>query len=74
MLNRRCGGTDLMKRKPPGWPDYIEAKRSAGGLRYCWNDGRAPPPIGMPDLGRQVFDRRAPDSAMDVRSKQAEVA
>ena len=26
-----------MKRKPPGWPDYMEAKHSAGGLRYYWN-------------------------------------
>jgi hypothetical protein len=26
-----------MKRKPPGWPDYMEAKPSAGGLRYYWN-------------------------------------
>jgi hypothetical protein len=26
-----------MKRKPPGWPDYMEAKPSASGLRYYWN-------------------------------------
>jgi hypothetical protein len=26
-----------MKRKPPGWPDYMEAKRSVSGLRYYWN-------------------------------------
>jgi len=26
-----------MKRKPPGWPDYMEAKRSTGGLRFYWN-------------------------------------
>lgn len=26
-----------MKRKPPGWPDYMEAKPSARGLRYYWN-------------------------------------
>jgi hypothetical protein len=26
-----------MKRKPPGWPDYMEAKASSGVLRYYWN-------------------------------------
>jgi hypothetical protein len=26
-----------MKRKPPGWPDYMEAKPSLCGLRYYWN-------------------------------------
>ncbi|MCC8963839.1 site-specific integrase [Bradyrhizobium sp. Pear76] len=26
-----------MKRKPPGWPDYMEAKQTASGLRYYWN-------------------------------------
>jgi hypothetical protein len=26
-----------MKRKPPGWPKYMEAKPLAGGIRYFWN-------------------------------------
>jgi hypothetical protein len=26
-----------LKRKPPGWPDYMLAKRIAGGVRYYWN-------------------------------------
>jgi len=26
-----------MKRKPPGWPKYMEAKLVAGGIRYFWN-------------------------------------
>jgi hypothetical protein len=26
-----------MKRKPPGWPKYMEAKPLAGGTRYYWN-------------------------------------
>src|SRR6516162_7534613 len=26
-----------MKRKPPGWPKYMEAKTLAGGIRYFWN-------------------------------------
>ena len=26
-----------MKRKPPGWPDYMEAKPSANGVRYYWS-------------------------------------
>jgi hypothetical protein len=26
-----------MRRKPPGWPDYMEAKPTATGLRYYWN-------------------------------------
>jgi hypothetical protein len=26
-----------LKRKPPGWPDYMLAKRVAGGVRYYWN-------------------------------------
>ena len=26
-----------MKRKPPGWPDYMEPKTTPGGLRYYWN-------------------------------------
>jgi hypothetical protein len=26
-----------MKRKPPGWPKYMEAKPLAGGIRYYWN-------------------------------------
>src|SRR6478752_7063323 len=34
---RRCNGADLMKRKPPGWPDYMLAKPSKGVVRYYWN-------------------------------------
>jgi hypothetical protein len=26
-----------MKRKPLGWPDYMEAKPSKGVVRYYWN-------------------------------------
>jgi hypothetical protein len=26
-----------MKRKPAGWPDYMEAKPTSGGVRYYWN-------------------------------------
>ncbi|MBR1149054.1 hypothetical protein [Bradyrhizobium sp. JYMT SZCCT0428] len=26
-----------MKRKPLGWPDYMEPKPSKGGVRYYWN-------------------------------------
>jgi hypothetical protein len=26
-----------MKRKPPGWPKYMEAKPVAGAIRYFWN-------------------------------------
>lgn len=26
-----------MKRKPPGWPKYMEAKPGTGGVRYFWN-------------------------------------
>jgi hypothetical protein len=27
----------MKRKKPPGWPDYMEAKRSASGVRYYWN-------------------------------------
>ena len=26
-----------MRKKSPGWPQYMEQKRSGGGLRYFWN-------------------------------------
>jgi len=26
-----------MKRRPPGWPDYMEGKLSASGVRYYWS-------------------------------------
>lgn len=43
-----------MKRKPPGWPKYMEPKHSASGLHYYWNAPSWARKRGFPITGQAL--------------------
>jgi excisionase family DNA binding protein len=67
----------MIKQQTPIPPRGLTTRQAAvywgvsyNTFRKLVRDGLVPPPMAMPELGRNLFDRLALDAAMDARSKR----
>ena len=71
----------MKKQQTPIPPRGLTTRQAAAYCGVSYNtfrklvrEGLVPPPMDMPELGRDLFDRLALDAAIDARSKRPEVA